>query len=180
MSDLARVGLLFGGLLVVANGFALAAPGPARKWLLAFPRVRLTAWVLTAVDLVWAGKLLYESPLGRFEALKPLIFFLTPAAVVLVAVFVDELLGPRSLGGLFLLVAAPMLAAARWHLSPLRLVVTVAAYGLVINGMFLIVCPYRFRKGVERLLSTDGQCRLWAALGCGLGALIAGLSLFVY
>jgi len=180
VSQLARLGLLLGGLFILGYGSALASPAAARKWLQSFPRSRKTAWMLTAIDLVWAGRLLYEAPLGRFDVVKPFIFVLTPIAVVLVSVFVDELLAPRALGGLFLLLAAPMLDVARWHVSPLRLVVTVLAYGMVVKGMVLIVCPYQFRKWVERLLSTDGQCRFWSAVGCTLGIVVVVLSLTVY
>ena len=149
-------------------------PDRMRAALKAFPRHRGAAWLLTAVDLVWAGILLARTPLGRFDAYKPLLWVLTPLAVVLVGVFVDELLAPRALGGLLLLAAAPILDAARWHPSGLRLVVTVLAYGMVLKGLVLVVAPYRFRTATERLFATDAACRL----GCGAGVAV-GIGLII-
>jgi len=180
VSELAKLGLIVGGLLIVGYGSLVAAPGTVRKWLRMFPRSKAMAWMLAAVDLVWAGKLLYAAPLGRFDTLKPMIYVLAPVAVILVGFFVDELLAPRALGGLFLLLAAPMLDIARWHASPLRLVITVLAYGMVIEGMILVVCPYQFRKWLERLLGSDRHCRVCGGFGCALGILILVLSLTVY
>ena len=113
-------------------------------------------------------------------ALEPLLYVLTPLSIVLVGFFVDDLLAPRALGGLLLLLAAPLLDAARWHASPLRLVVVVAAYILVVKGVVLVVCPYQFRKKVERFLTGDHACRLWGSAGCVVGAVLLTLALTVY
>ena len=166
--------------MTLLYGFAAVVPGATRKVLDAFPRHKPTAWALTIVDLVWAGKLLYNAPLGRFENLKPLLYILTPVAIVLVGLFVDELLSPRALGGLLLLLAAPMLDTARWHASPLRLVITVLAYALVIKGVVLVVCPFQFRKWVQRLFPDERWCRIWGGAGCALGIVVLLLSLTIY
>jgi len=180
MGDLSKVTLVFGALVLAVNGLALGAPGVLRRWISAFPRSRLPAWVLTAICLLWAGRLLYDAPLGRFDSLKPLLYVLTPLSIALVGLFVDDLLAPRALGGVLVLVAAPLLDAARWHGSALRLVVVLLAYALVVEGVVLVVCPYRFRKEAERFLPDDRACRRWGGAGCVLGAVLVALALLVY
>jgi hypothetical protein len=180
MSNLARVVVTFGLALAVMNAACLCAPGRWRGFLAGFPRSRPAAWILSAVALVWAGRLLFDAPLGRFDTYKPLLYVLVPVAVVLVCVFVDELLAARSLGGMLLLLAAPMLDNARWHDSPLRLVPVTLAYLLVVAGVVLVVCPYRFRRTVETCLHSDRLCRIWGAVGCLLGIGISALGLAVF
>ena len=58
-------------------------------------------------------------------------------------------------------------AMVRWHESPLRLVVVVLCYVMVLVGMTLVLSPFQFRKFVERRVGSDGACR-----GCGAALLV--------
>ena len=73
-----------------------------------------------------------------------------------------------------------ILAAARWHPSPARLVVTLLAYSWVVLGLFLLLSPYRFRLAAERLLATRRRCRVCGAVLTGLAVLLLVLAAFVY
>lgn len=156
--SLANWAVAIGALIVAINAAFLAAPEACKRWALAFPRSVAWAWGLVAVDLFWVAWIILHAPLGRFEPLKPLIYVLAPMAFILVVFFMDELLAPRAAGGLLLLVANPVLNAARWHPSPWRLVVTVLCYIWVVAGMVFLLSPYRLRDLVE--WATKGSTRL--------------------
>jgi uncharacterized protein YjeT (DUF2065 family) len=176
MNDLtlANWALILGGLIVAVNAAFLAAPERFKRWALAFPRSQTWAWVLTALDLLWAAWIVLRAPLGRFEHLKPAIYVAMPVAFFLVVFFMDELLAPRAAGGLLLLLANPILNAARWHPSPWRLVVTVLCYVWVIAGMVFVLSPYRFRYMVEWATKTPERMRL-----LGVARLLFGLALLL-
>jgi len=124
--------------------------------------------------------LLYDSPLGRLEAYRDILFILVPLSIVAVCLFVDELLAPRALGGLLVLVPALILDAARWHESGWRYIMVVLAYMLVVKGCILIVAPYKFRKGAEALFLNPARARWGGATGVALGLTLAILGFAVY
>jgi hypothetical protein len=103
--------------------------------------------------------------LGFLEKYKPLLLVIAPVAFVLIALFMDELLAPRALGGLLLLIPAPILINARWHDSAWRYFAIVSAYLMVIKGMYLVLSPYLFRKWCELCLKGPASVRIWGAAG---------------
>lgn len=167
-------------VLVVAHVPLVAAPGRVRRMAVWFPRSRWCGWLLAAIDLIWAAWLLNKVPLGRFDVLKDYLLVLTPVAFVVVAVFVDELLAARALGGLLVLAPALILDAARWHESGWRLVMVAIAYIMVADGMLLLLSPYWFRKVVQGAMVRDGVRRGIACLGCAAGIVLVVLGLVVY
>lgn len=174
MSELASVSMIMGCVAVLWGAVLRFAPATASRLIKAFPRNDYCAFILTAAGLMWAGWLMHQMPLGRFEHLKTLIYPGVPVLFLLMAFLMRELLAPRALGGLILLFCVPILSAARWHESAWRLVVTVSAYALIVWAMALVLSPYLFRKTFAPCLKSDSRCR---ALGLGLaiygGALIA-------
>jgi hypothetical protein len=175
MSELARIAALFGGIVAALGLMAVAAPAPLTAALKAFPRGRWPAWGLVAVDMAWVGWLLHVTYLGPLEFLKPYLAVEVPVAFVLIVVFMDELLAPRALGGLFLLAATPMLQAARFHPSAWRFLVGITAYLLVLAGIVLVLTPFRFRRAVLPLVRNAERCR-WAG---GAAALVGAAFLAV-
>ena len=180
MTDLAILTLCLAGALTAIYAAMVFAPALFRDWARRFPRSRVAGWALTVVAVAWSGKLLYDGPLGRLEPYRDWLFALVPLAIILVGVFVDELLAPRAMGGLLILIPAPLLDAARWHPSPLRYVVIVIAYVMVIKGCVLVVAPYVARKRVERMFGEPRQVRLWGSAGLAVSLLLVGLGLWAY
>jgi len=180
MNRLAWAAVVAGAATALLHVPCLLLPGRASVWLKRFPRGRTAGWILSAIDLAWAGWLLHHEPLGRFEEFKPLIFVLVPVVLILVCFLMDELLASRALGGLFLLAPAPLLDAARWHASPARLVVVAFSFALVAAGLVLVLSPYHFRRFAETVTATDARCRAWAACGLGIGLCLLLLGLAVY
>jgi hypothetical protein len=166
------VAVVTGGVLVLGGAACAAAPAGVWRGIRAFPRHALAGRLLTAIALAWVAWLLVEMPLGRFERFKPLLWILAPGSFVLIVMYVDELLAPRALGGLLLLLATPMLDAARWHGSPARFVIAALAFALVLVGMLLFISPYRFRTQLAWME------RPGAARAAGIGAAAAGAAVF--
>lgn len=177
---LSQLSLALGVLAILAGLWQLFAPAQVGRMLAAFPRSALTAWALTAADLLWVAWLLFNTPLGDFDRFKPALYALTPLSFYLLVVHMDELLAPRSLGGLLLLLATPVLRIAQWHDSTWRLVITSLAYCWVIGGITLILSPHLFRRTVLLTVPTAGRHRLAALLKLAGGLFLIGLALTVY
>jgi hypothetical protein len=177
VSRLEIITLVCGAVFAVTGLVCVLMPGRARAWMRAFPRSRSAGWFFTAVDLLWSAWLLYVTPLGRFDEYKPALLVLAPIAFVLVVWLMDELLAPRALGGLLLLLPSPMLDAARWHASTLRLVPVVLAYVFVLAGIVLVLSPYRFRKTVSLLSEDDLSCRACGGFCIAWAAFLVVLAL---
>jgi len=180
MNTLKLAAGIVGAVMLVVGTVAAATPASFQKWMARFPRSKWPAWILTAIDLIWSAWLLFHMPMERFEQFKPLLYVLTPVAFLLIITLMDELLAPRALGGLFLLVPLPLLESARWHPSPLRVVAVVLAYVLVVKGMVLVLSPYQFRRAAQRLLATPSTCRAWAGVMAVSGILLLTLAGVAY
>ncbi|MDI6775028.1 MAG: hypothetical protein QME60_06505 [Verrucomicrobiota bacterium] len=180
MLQLSATGMILGGAVAALFAPLLLAPGQALGWMRKFPRNRRLAWILTAVDLVWAGWLMYVTPFPWIDPYKQWVALAAPVVFFLIVIFMDELLAARAFGGLLLLAPAPILDAAFLHPSPLRLVVVVVAYALAAAGIALVLNPYLFRTTVARLLKTESLCRVWGGAGLFLGAFIIGLAFWTY
>lgn len=180
MSTLSIITLSVGVILGGFGALFLAAPGAAQRGLAAFPRHRILAWVLTAIDMVWVAWLLYHMPLGKVDAAKPVLFVLAPVAVVTLGLYMDELLAIRALGGLFLLIPSPMLDAARWHPSAWRYVVIVLAYAFVLDGLFMVVSPGKMRILFQKVAAQPRLVWIKGLAALGLGVLLVVLALTVF
>lgn len=180
MSYLSGIVLIFGGSLAMLYLLMAVWPEKALGFLRGFPRNRPSGIVLTAVCVLWAGWLLYDMPMGRFDTFKPFLFILVPVAILLITTQMHDLLPVRALGGLLLLIPAPLLDAARWHYSPARLVVVVCAYIMVIKGIVFLLSPFRFRQAVNMLIRDAGFCRAWGLTGLVFAVCLLALAVAVY
>lgn len=180
MSSLAAVAVVAGLILMALNLPFVVAPDAWRRQVVRFPRSRWPGWILAAVDVLWIGWVIWHAPLGRYEFLRPVVLPAVPVVYGLAVVFLDELLAPRALGGLLMLVANPVLNAARFHPSPWRLVAVVLAYVWVVAGMLLMLSPYRFRQVFDIMTRTLARCRWLGLVRALVGALLLVLGLTVY
>lgn len=165
MSILAGIGLVLGAVIGMVSACFIFLPGKSRSALGALPRHRFSGAVLACGALSWCAVLMMRMNLGFLEKYKPLILIIAPVVFVLTVFFVDELLAPRALGGLLLLVPAPILLAARWHESSWRYFALISAYIMVIKGIALVLSPYLLRQWAERFVSSDKAGRLWGCAG---------------
>lgn len=147
--------------------------GPFARGLAAFPRSRLWGIVLTAAGLIWSALLIQNMTLGEIGKYKWTLVILTPVSFFLIIQYLEELLASRALGGLLMLAPVAMVDAARWHPSPWRLVVVSVAYAMVVIGMWLMLCPFKFRIWTSTLFERDGRRRLASAILLIIAALLA-------
>ena len=176
MSEAGMISLGLGVLMLVCGVPPAVAPSASLRWLQRFPRDRVMAWILTALALGWSGYLLYRMDMGRFNGIKPHLLYLIPAVIVAMAYYMDELLAPRALGALFLLLPAPLLAGMRWHPSPFRYIVIVTAYGMAMDGIVLVLSPWLFRWVIEQGTIAPRAFRAVGLLASVLGMLLAVLA----
>ena len=169
--------VLLGVLGLAIGAVLLRFPDAVRRGLMAFPRSRSPGWVLTAVCTFWVTWVIRHAALGRFEGVKPFLPVLALLGFAAIVYFLDELLSPRALGGLLLLVANPMLNAVRWVDSGWRFVPVLIAYFWVVAGCALMLHPWLFRRGVDVLFAAPGRVRAsgWGKLLGGAVLLAAGL-----
>lgn len=169
-----------GAVAGLLSGICVVAPGRSKAIYGAFHRNSVAAWILTAIDLLWVAYLLFTMSWGTLERFKPLLYMLTPASFLLLALYVDELLAPRALGGLLLLIPAPILHNARFHTSPFRYLLIVLSYVAVVAGLILVLSPYRYRRTVDFCLRSRASSLGWGLAGLALGLALVGLGVFVY
>lgn len=180
MTELAKAAVVLAGMLGVWFGWLAFAPKSAAAALLRFPRYRAAGIVLATLALLWSAWMLYRMPMESLERFKPWLIVLAPAGIVLVALFMEDLLAPRALGGLLSLAPVPLLNAARFHPSPWSLLVKVIAYVMVIKGMALLLSPYLFRRMAAVLTASPRRTQLVGCCGLGVAVLLAVLALTVY
>jgi len=171
---------MLGGALLLLYVPLIVKPGKTRELMLAFPRNKPAAWILAAVALFWSWCLVDDIHLGRLESVKRWLPIIAVVGYVLIVFFMDELLAPRALGGVLLLIPAPILSAARLNDSPLRHIVSIIAYIMVVKGITLVLSPFLFRKWLLRFLPDKSRCRILGAIGAGISAVLIVLGLTVY
>jgi len=180
VSGLSIATLIIGALLLTCGILSLAAPAAVRRGLTAFPRSIWPGRILAAIVLPWAAIALSQMHLGMFDTWKVHLWWLTPLAIVLCIVYLDELLSVRALGGLLLLAAGPVLDAARWNPSNWRLVVTVIAYLWILFGLLFLLSPWWFRRIALFVSKKDVALRTGGAVRTLIGLGLIILALFVY
>ena len=202
MSPIAQMTLVFAAACALLHGLLLARPHQVRIALNRFPRDRLAGRLLTAAALFWTVLLLYHTDFGGFNWLKHLPIRYVPwlealtgtpfaflqhtvvwagaLAYILIVKYMDELLAPRALGGLLLLIPSPLLDAARWLDTNWRWIIALVAYALVIQGIVLVLSPYRFRQVANWLVNNPRHRILTARAGLASSALLFVLALWKY
>lgn len=178
---LSWVAVALGTFFVLFNLPCVLAPAVFKNMLLKFPRSRVPGWLLAALDLAWFGWLLYHEPLWQFfDYVRPWLGLLIPLLIILVCIFMDELLAARALGGLLLLVAGPILDAARVKLTPWHYLPTIIAYVWIIAGIVFVLTPYRLRRFFEFITRTPLRCRVGGSIRLALGVLLLWLGWKVF
>lgn len=179
MLSLAWISILLGILAAGGGILAIAAPDQTQRKMENYSRSVWPGRILLAVDMTWAAIAVNQMHLGGFDAWKVHLMWLVPVLVVVGAIYLDELLSVRALGGLLLLVAGPILAAARWHPSAWRLVISVLAYLWIIVGLFFVLEPWWFHRIVLRFKS-PGMLRAAGIVKLAFGFALVFLGVLVY
>lgn len=182
MNELQTISLLIGGLAAGSGCFMLMKPAVFIALIKAFPRNKMAACILTAIDLTLAAIYINRMYLGAFDSWKPGLFAAVPIIWFLCVKYMDELLAARALGGLLLLVANPILRAARWapECGNWWKVISALAYIWIVYGLILLTKPYHFRKQMECWLKFDPSLKRGGLIKLFCGIAIAILAIGVY
>ncbi len=167
-------------LCLLPGAFTLAKPDQAAAVSRELPRNGLLGKVFSALAFAWAGALLYLYPFDFVVAIRNYVPFLALAAIPLSWYCMPRLLAARSLGGLFVLLPAPVLLASRTTDSPFRLVVVVFVYLVAVYGMALIMSPYYLRDHLAWLAARPARLRAAGTASCAVGVLLLLLAVLVF
>lgn len=176
MNDLQMLAMIMGGGAALLALPCLLAPPAAREWVRDFPRSRVAGWLLSAVGVTWVTWLLFLTPLAWFDTYKSALYVLAPLFFLLVVTYMGELLAPRALGGLLILVPGVIVDMARQR----GLLLVSLAYLMVVLGITLVLSPYLIRKVLTNKIKTDAGWRRLGLLVSGLGAGLAIVGFFLY
>ncbi|HMP89328.1 MAG TPA: hypothetical protein PJ991_03955 [Kiritimatiellia bacterium] len=145
IQHLSNINIALGVLTGMLSLIVFTLPNQLRTTLSTFPRNKFAGLILTAIGLLWAAFLVDQMTLGDLSRFKWILYIITPISFYLIIQYLDELLAARAFAGIIMLVPTIMVDAARWHPSAWRYVTLVFAYILVVIGIWLILCPYKFR-----------------------------------
>lgn len=163
-------------ILLGAAGIAsLAAPGPASKAFVAFPRCRWAGCLLSAVAWAWSAYAVSRMGLDFLEPYKKYVPFIALACIPLTWWALENLLPCRAWGGILCLFPYGLLHATRLHASPWRLVLVVFAYLCIVKGMILVLYPWKERQLLAYVTATPARFRVFALSNLALGAFFATL-----
>ncbi len=164
-------GFVVGGFSCLFGLLGLLRGAAGRDAANRFPRARTIGVVLLTIDLLWMFWLLITVEMGEFVTFRTPLLFALPIAYGLTLRFVNEFLAVRALGMLALLAAEPLLDAAFFRYEPMRLLVTVFAYIIVVLGLIWVTMPYMLRDQILWLTRTSAR---WIALHAS--AIVYGLA----
>jgi hypothetical protein len=169
------------GILATAGGLVgVLRPELVKRFAELFPRSVVPAWIFAALCCWLGAQEALGMNMGFLDAYKKYIYILSPAVFVASVVYMKELLAPRALGGFLLLIAVPILQIARWHESPLRLVVVVLVYLWIVYGLVLLMSPWYFRKMSAPFMANEKLFKAAALAKTALGVALLLLGLFAY
>lgn len=177
-------GILLAVWLIGTHALMLAKPSMVQGYLKKFPRDVMAGRVILGIGMLWFWLLVapdglgilssLQMDLGEFNKSKPLLRLLVPAALVAVAVSVQDFLAVRALGLLGLMVAAPLLESAFLKDPQSRLLIPIYAYAMLTACLFMVGMPYLFRDAISWV---SAKSQRWNA--CALGGLAYGIATLV-
>lgn len=169
------------GVLAAAGGLVgFFRPDLIRRFAELFPRSVVPAWILTALCCWLGAREALAMNMGFLDQYKGYIYLIAPAVFIASIVYLKELLAPRALGGLLLLIAVPIVRTASLSGKPLFQVVVTLVYLWIIYGLVLLMSPWWFRKCYRPFLENEGLFKA-AALGkAAVGIVLILLGALVY
>jgi hypothetical protein len=180
MTRLAITSTALGGLIIATRFPGIVWPESFRKLVLQFPRSVMTGRILMAIAALIAWVVMYQSATDEWAFARPLILIGVPIAYILVVQYGDQFLSLRATAALILLVAKQMVDATDVSDAPLRLVVTVLAYLMVIMAAWVTIAPHIFRDVLGYCMASNKRCRVTCGLGLCVGIGLVALGLCAY
>ncbi|MDB4354199.1 hypothetical protein N9Z02_02735 [Akkermansiaceae bacterium] len=187
--SLSSAGIVLGIFLTVLYGLMVWKPEATKEWAVKLPRSHQAGiytmsigmiwfWLLVAPDLrgsfSFLGKLTMD--FADFSKMKPYLQVAVPLACLGMITHVREFLFVRGLGLTLLMAAAPLLYAGDFEEAPLKNLIPLVAYVMIIKGLYFVGMPYLFRDGANWLIANDRRLKLASVSGLMLGLVILACS----
>ena len=167
-------GYALAAYLLIAHGLMLWKAERCKQWLNRLPRHRAAGVYTLAIGMFWFWLLIAPESLGglssltmdigEFNAVKPWLRIIVPAAFFGMVICVKEFLFVRALGVVALMASGPLLEAAFNRDPATRLLIPFFSYVLLTAGLFWVGMPYIFRDVAK--WATESHKR-WMSLALG-------------
>jgi hypothetical protein len=180
MIPLKPVAITLGAAIIAGRALGVVNPQRYRDIVKKFPRAVWPGVVFLTVVLVWSLVVVSRASEEGMIISKTYVYAFLVATYAGLIILKFDFLAVRGLAIVMLMLAKVVVDSANQVETPWRLVMTVIAYLWAIAGMWFTVSPYRMRDMIDWATATNGRCRALCAAGCGFGALLIALGLFVY
>lgn len=188
--SLSSAGLVLGLVLAAIYGLMLLKPEEVMERAKKLPRnYQAGTWTM-GIGMIWfwllvapADKGILSSlsmPLGEFDGAKKYLTIGVPLFCIGMIMYVREFLFVRGLGLCLLMAAGPLLYAGDYEDAPLRFILPLVCYLMIIKGLYFVGMPYLFRDGVTWLTANPGRWKAASVSGLVLALVILGCSLTVW
>lgn len=169
---------LLGVFSLVVGVSSMGAPRAISQLYRALPRNKAAGWIISAIAWIWAAMALTHMGLDLLVPFQKYIPAITLVCIPLTWVWMDNLLASRAIGAVLALFPHSLLQVARTHHSAWRLVLVTLAYVCAVQGMILLLYPWKMRQAVEILTSRVCYVRIsgFAHALLGVVLLVLGYS----
>lgn len=163
---------LLAGILLVRGLVALATPELTARSLRAFPRHKLTGYILSALVWIWATAVLYVDPIDFLAPVQRFVPIIGLACIPLSWFCLDNLLPCRAWAGAMMLFPMPLIVACRDYESAWRILPIALAYVALTAGMIVMFYPWTQRDAYTKLATSHVAIRVVGGICVLLGALL--------
>lgn len=171
---------ILGALFLVVGLLNLCASGFSMALAKSFPRSKTCDRILSTIAFLWAAILIYSLPIDFLSRFRVYVTALVILSIPLSWWLIPDLLGCRAIGGLLVMLPAPVLQIARFCDSDWRLVVIVLMYVFVLLGMTLILYPYHLRDALSWMSAKISRVEAVGAAAVALGLLLFWLGFHIF
>lgn len=178
--SLATLSLIFGAIAVLGGVMGFMGGEKARDLIKDFPRNTTAGYVLILAAMVWFMLILKDENMADFENLRTPFYAFILVTGIGSCFYLKDYLAVRGTAVLKLLLAKLVVDTARFHESGWRLVLVVAAYLMVIGGMWFTVSPWRMRDLLMWVTAEEKRFKALCGIRIAFGALLLGLGVFEF
>lgn len=178
--SLATLSLVLGAIALVGGVMGLMGGKKTRDFLIGFPRNTTAGYVLILAATAWFLLILKDENLADFENLRTPFYVFILITGIGSCLYLKDFLAVRGTAVLKLLLAKLIVDTARFHESEWRLVLVVAAYLMVIGGMWFTVSPWRMRDLLAWVTAEDKRFKTLCGVRIAFGVALVGLGLFEF
>jgi len=178
--SLATLSLALGAIAFLGGIMGFMGGEKTRDFLNGFSRNTTAGYILILAATAWFLLILKDENLADFENLRTPFYVFILVTGIGSCLYLKDYLAVRGTAVLKLLLAKLIVDTARFHESDWRLVLVVAAYMMVIGGMWFTVSPWRMRDLLSWATADDKRFKTLCGARIAFGVILVGLGLFEF